>query len=247
MKFFTGLHQPSDVSAAADAGQPFGRAFISIHRLKARRSPVRAPFILDSGAFSVILAKGDYPSSPEVYAQQINRLDWLHPCMLAAVTQDYMCEPFILEKWGRTVEQHQAWTIERYDRIRALAQPYIMPVLQGYAPADYVRHLAAYGPRLKRAAWVGVGSICKRNADPSAVREVLGAILTTRPDLKIHGFGLKLTALADPEIRRMLATADSMAWSDAARKDKRSGRRPDANPNDWREARRYTDRVESLT
>jgi hypothetical protein len=42
------------------------------------------------------------------------------------------------------------------------------------------------------------------------------AIKNERPDLRLHGFGLKTTALADPLVRSMLWSADSMAWSFAA-------------------------------
>jgi hypothetical protein len=145
-----------------------------------------------------------------------------------------MCEPFILAKTGLTVAQHQQLTIERYDSLLSEdTGVYILPVLQGYAPDDYVRHLTMYGPRLAQGAWVGVGSICKRNGDSRAIQAVLQAIKQVRPDLRLHGFGLKTTALADPWIRSMLATADSMAWSYSARIAGRNG-------NDWREAARWS-------
>jgi hypothetical protein len=71
--------------------------------------------------------------------------------------------------------------------------------------------------------------VCKRNGDPGQVAAVLLAIKGARPDLRLHGFGLKTTALADPLVRSLLETADSMAWSFNAR---RNGR----NANDWKEA-----------
>jgi len=77
----------------------------------------------------------------------------------------------------------------------------------------------------------------QRNADVEAIRAVLRAIRATRPDLRLHGFGLKTLALDDTAIRSMLQSADSMAWSFHAR---RHGR----NPNSWREARRFVKRIE---
>jgi len=135
---------------------------------------------------------------------------------------------------GKTIEEHQRLTIERYDALITCdtGGVYIMPVLQGYSPVDYVRHIEMYGDRLAHGAWVGVGSVCKRNGDPSAIEEVLTAIKTARPDLLLHGFGLKTTALASDIVRNLLWTADSMAWSFAARKQGR-------NANDWREAKRW--------
>jgi hypothetical protein len=96
-----------------------------------------------------------------------------------------------------------------------------MPVLQGFRPEEYADHVRAYGDRLAPGAWVGVGSVCKRNADPEAVLAVLQAILEVRPDLRLHGFGLKKTALEDLAIVSCLYSADSMAWSHSARRQGR--------------------------
>jgi transcriptional regulator of met regulon len=232
VKFFVGLHQPSDA-------RHFEASFVSVGRLRNRKSDfVVGDWIMDSQAFRTIQMHGGYPLPVEEYAAQIRR--W-STCgnLLAAVTQDYMCEPFILQITGLTIPDHQRLTIERYDSLKTCdtAGIYIMPVLQGYAPDDYVSHIAQYGDRLAHGAWVGVGSICKRNSDPSAILDVLLAIKTVRPDLRLHGFGLKITALANGVIRALLHTADSMAWSFAAR---RGGR----NANDFHEAETFRDIVE---
>lgn len=230
MRFFTGLHQPSDA-------QHFGAAFVSVNRLRDRRAPFQVgDWIMDSGAFSTILKHGGYPESPAEYAAHIRR--WKsNGNLLAAVAQDYMCEPSMLARTGLTVADHQRLTIERYDALLA-ADPgvYIMPVLQGYAGVDYLAHLRAYSGRLTPGMWVGVGSICKRNGDPCAIWRVLDRIKDARPDLRLHGFGLKTTSLESPIIRGLLYTADSMAWSFAARREGR-------NPNDWREARMFGERI----
>lgn len=233
MRFFTGLHQPSDA-------QHFGSAFVSTVRLRQRKAPMRVrDWIMDSGAFSEISQHGHYRHSVAEYAAEIRR--WAtngSGNLLAAVSQDWMCEPFIVAKTGLTVRRHQELTIERYDELLAEdTGVYIMPVLQGFAPADYVEHLGMYGDRLAHGQWVGVGSVCKRNGTPDQVASVLHAIKQVRPDLRLHGFGLKTTALAHPLVRSLLETADSMAWSFHARKNGR-------NANDWREAVRW---VEAIT
>lgn len=230
MRFFTGLHQPSDA-------RHFDSAFISVNRLRGRKSPMVArEWIMDSGAFTEISTHGRYRHSVAEYAAEIRR--WAtngSGRLLAAVAQDWMCEPFIVAKTGLSVERHQVLTVERYDALMAedTAGVYVLPVLQGFEPSDYVRHIEMYGARLDEpSAWVGVGSICKRNGNPRAIAAVLLAIKRARPDLRLHGFGLKTTALADGLVRSLLFTADSMAWSFHARKQGR-------NANDWREAVRW--------
>jgi hypothetical protein len=230
MRFYVGLHQPSDA-------QHFRAAFVSVNRLRNRKSDFAVgDWIMDSGAFTEISKHGEYRHGVEEYAAQIRR--W-KTCgnMIAAVSQDYMCEPWILGKTGLTVADHQRLTIERYDALLACdTGACIMPVLQGYRPSDYQDHIRAYGDRLAHGAYVGVGSVCKRNGNPAAILAVLDAIKALRPDLRLHGFGLKTTALMCAPIVALLHSADSMAWSFAARK---SG----GNPNDWREAARFNDRI----
>lgn len=234
MRFFVGLHQPSDAKHV-DA------AFISISRIRNRKSAFAVgDWIMDSGAFTELERHGRYREQPEVYAAQVKR--WAsNGNLLAAVSQDYMCEAWMLEKTGLTIADHQRLTIERYDALMACdtGGVYILPVLQGYAPADYVDHIRQYGARLALGAWVGVGSVCKRNGDPSAIEDVLIAIKRERPDLRLHGFGVKTTALASGVVRELLETADSMAWSFAARIQGR-------NANDWREAVAFSDRIETM-
>lgn len=227
-----GLHHPSDA-------QHFESAFISVNTIRKRKGPFQVQdWIMDSGAFTTIMKHGGYPESVSEYAGQIKR--WkTNGNLLAAVSQDYMCEKHMLERTGLTVAEHQRLTIERYDALVAEdTGVYIMPVLQGYASKEYVAHLRAYGERIKPGAWVGVGSVCKRNSNPMAIWWVLSAIKDERPDLRLHGFGLKTTSLQEPIIRDLIWSADSMAWSFAARREGR-------NANDWREARDFIERIKA--
>lgn len=197
-------------------------------------------WILDSGAFTEVSRYGYYRTTPEEYAAEIRR--WAgNGLLLAAVAQDFMCEPKVLRRTGLTVAEHQRLTIARYLQLRACdtGGVYILPVLQGYEPAEYVAHLRAYGPLLAPGAWVGVGSVCQRNGNPRAIVAVLQAIHDQRPDLRLHGFGIKEKALTHPRVRALLASADSMAWSYAARREGR-------NANDWREAKRWRARIVGL-
>jgi hypothetical protein len=232
MLFYVGIHMPS---RAAE----FERCMVSVNRLRDRRSdfPVRE-WMLDSGAFTEISTHGDYRSEPREYAEQVVRWSRVGK-MVAAVSQDFMCEPFIVQRTGLSVREHQQRTVDRYDAIKAhVGDAPLMPVLQGFDAADYVQHVRDYGRRLKHGAWVGVGSVCKRNSDPAAIEHVLLAIHHERSDLRLHGFGIKLSALTSGIVRALLYSADSMAWSFSAR---RQGR----DANDMREAAAYVERVHS--
>lgn len=258
-RFYVGLHQPADCAH-------LDLAMLSVNRL-CRRDPATGRFsrrpdgslkirqapipgagrlLIDAGAFTQLRDHGGYPDPPAIYAEIIRAILQLAPGRVdAVVAEDFMCEDFIfaqvLRHTGerRTIADHQRMTIERYDALRAeLAGEgvHVMPVLQGYHPRDYVAHLRQYGGRLTPGMWVGVGSVCKRNAEPGAILAVLEAIHGKRPDLRLHGFGLKKTALSRQYIRDLLYSSDSLAWSLNARKNGR-------NPNDWREAHAYAERI----
>lgn len=237
MIFFPGLHQPSDA-------KHFDRACISIKRLLNRKKPLGCPAVLiDSGAFTELHLHGGYRTDEETYATQLRDIHQRGTAAIEiAVAQDYMCEPFMLVKTGLTIKDHQRLTIERYDRLSRLLHgaPFpLMPVLQGYDERDYVAHVKDYGDRLTPNMWVGVGSVCKRNGKPDSVAAILYAILAARPDLRLHGFGVKRISLAHAAVRNALYSADSMAWSFAARWEGR-------NANHWQEAANFTNFIEAL-
>jgi hypothetical protein len=234
MEFFTGLHHPS-------AAKHFHQCMISFNRLRGRKKDfVVDRWILDSGGFTQVLQHGEFLESVAEYAAEIAR--WARcGSLLAAISQDYMCGAAVLARTGLSLREHQTKTVQRFDALRALSPAcvYLMPVLQGDQPTDYVQHVHDYGERLALGAWVGVGNIAARQTNLELMRGILVSIHRVRPDLRLHGFGLKLTSLQDFLVRSLLATADSMAWSYAAR---RSGR----SANDWREADAFRRHVEDV-
>lgn len=233
MRFFVGLHHPSDA-------RHFGCCFVSVNALRKRKTFEVYDWIMDSGAFTEVSRFGGYRDGVESYADEIVR--WSSSGrLLAAVCQDYMCEPHIVAKTGLSVLRHQELTVERYDALRAAlfargCSVPVLPVLQGYAPEEYARHVEMYGERLAPDAWVGVGSVCKRNGSVNSILDVLCAVREAAPRFRLHGFGLKTTALSCAVIRCcLLATADSMAWSFQARQQGRDA-------NDPGEAKRWARR-----
>lgn len=232
MRFYVGLHHPH-------VAWRFKTSFISANALRRRKGDFRVnDWIMDSGAFSEISKHGRFRSSPAEYAAQIDR--W-RSCgnMELAVCQDYMCEPFIVKKTGLSVARHQELTVQRYDALRCSTDASIMPVLQGFQPNEYLDCLALYGTRLHDGMRVGVGSVCKRNSKPEVIEHILELIKSQRPDLRLHGFGLKQTAIERKAVADMLYSSDSMAWSFAARYEGRDG-------NDWKEAAFYVWKVTQI-
>lgn len=234
MIFFPGIPEPS-------WAHRFETAFISIARLRRRKSgftPPTGSWAMDSAAFSEVEKHGRYQNEPAAFAAEACAwTERVAGCVFVA-SQDFMCEPFILAKTGLTIPDHQRMTIERYDAILEAwtSKTPVLPVLQGFAQADYLSHIDQYGDRLVEGAWVGVGSVCKRQGSIAMIEDLLGGIHHRRPDLRLHGFGVKLTALKSQTIRDHLYSADSMAWSFSARKQGR-------NPNDWTEAQAFVEKV----
>ena len=204
------------------------RAVISVNSLYKKRKngyecrkslfdPGKVEILLDSGAFSRLCGQFGYNGHLPVleYARVIRKFSTCGK-WLGVVTQDWMCEEFVLEQTGLDILTHQRLTLEGYDRLREeLGNGHsftILPVLQGYKPGDYAYHVREYGDRIQSGDWVGVGSLCRRNASPERIREVLLAIHRERSDLRLHGFGVKKTALKFGGIVNLLYSADSCAW-----------------------------------
>ena len=193
-------------------------AFVSYARLRRVHSWHRATcmWALDSGGFSELSIHGTWTIPPKTYAaavvrarQEIGAMEW-------AAVQDWMCEPFILSKTGRTVRDHQARTVESFLRLRDLAPdvPWL-PVLQGYQAADYLEHVEEYaraGVDLQAQAIVGLGSVCRRQAS----RDIRSLTRILSP-ISLHGFGVKSDAY---RIGARFASSDSMAWSAVARRER---------------------------
>jgi len=121
-----------------------------------------------------------------------------------------MCEPFMLEKTGLTVREHQHRTTSNLLRLRdsGWGLPFI-PVLQGWRVKDYLSHWEQYeraGVHLEDEPIVGVGSVCRRQATGEAT-----AIFASLRPLRLHGFGVKLSGLT--RFGHFLTSCDSLAWS----------------------------------
>ncbi len=218
-RFWLGTHETHWLRTA---GFPL---FVSHRRLRLRRCLPRAiaPWALDSGGFIALKDNGEWDMTPAEYvaavgryAGEIGHLEWAAP-------MDWMCEPAVRAKTGKTVAEHQALTVGNYVRLRDMAPelPFV-PVLQGWALDDYRRCADLYdraGVDLQLAPVAGLGSVCRRQA----TRQIAAIVATLADDgIRLHGFGVKTQGLAI--YGADLASADSMAWSARGRRVKGCGR-----------------------
>lgn len=160
---------------------------------------------------------GYWPFDDRQYAEETDREAEEIGMPDFAAIRDWMCEPFMLAKTGKTIAEHQKLTIDSYATLRELA-PHLpwMPVVQGWQPDDYESHVEQYrvaGFDLATLPRVGVGSVCRRQGTLDGAR-----IINRVADLgiKVHAFGVKVDGLALFGDR--IASADSMTWSFVARR-----------------------------
>jgi hypothetical protein len=211
--FYLGAHQPHWLERA---GFPL---FVSHRQLARRRQhrPALDRWALDSGGFTELSMHGKWVTTAEEYvtavaryATEIGQLDFAAP-------QDWMCEPVMIERTGLSVREHQERTVTSYLELRSLAPELpIIPVVQGWQLADYLRCVGLYtsaGVDLAALPVVGLGSVCRRQStdEIAVIVETLAAA-----GIRMHGFGVKTAGLH--LYGQRLASADSMAWSYAARR-----------------------------
>ncbi|MEV4602578.1 hypothetical protein AB0K15_34935 [Amycolatopsis sp. NPDC049253] len=238
LDFLTGTHEPSHLEKAGV------RLFVSDTRLRRRKTLPRAiaPFGLDSGGFSQLQKEGSWDSvPPREYVARVRRYRDEIGQLLWAAPQDWMCEEAIIQGgwWGgqwfhgtkKSVPEHQYLSVINAVELRMLAPelPWRV-VLQGRTPDDYRRHADLYdqlaGIDVTAEPLVCVGSVC-RLQDTTLAGEILRAVRRHGVQ-RIHGFGFKTLGLL--KHHAYIDSADSLAWSDDAR---RRGRPTEDCPRPW--------------
>lgn len=211
--FYLGVHRPSFM---AKTSVPL---FVSRRQLEHMVCLPRArgPWCLDSAAFTELSLYGGWRTPTWTYVRQARRFRDRIGNMVWCASMDYMCEPFILAKTGLTVRRHQELTIDKLRELEGQAPdlPFV-PVLQGWAIGDYLRHLEMYfdaGVDLATKPAVGIGSVCRRQST-AEVTEIIQALYESGLR-NLHGFGMKQGGLLNAA--HLLASSDSMAWSFRAR------------------------------
>lgn len=156
---------------------------------------------------------GEWRTETAQYIEEVHRFTEMGGLQWAA-PQDWMCEPHIVEKTGLSVAEHQRRTVDNYLQLSQTGLPFV-PVLQGWTVWDYESHWWMYqssGVDLVRLPLVAVGSVCRRQQLEGGA-EIIEFLASE--GVKIHAFGMKANGLKT--LSHLLASSDSMAWSDRAR------------------------------
>lgn len=212
MRFYLGTNKASWMRRAT---VPLFVSHRTLRNLQTRKT-ARTDWCLDSGGFTELSLNGGWTISPDEYAWYVTRYKNGFGRMQWASQQDWMCEDIMLKKTGKTVFEHQTLTTQNFLDLHRIAPnlPFI-PVIQGQTLDDYLRHIQMFadaGITLSDYETVGIGSVCRRQSTNEIVPIVQE--ITSRK-ISLHGFGMKTTGLK--KVGHMMKSADSMAWSFAAR------------------------------
>jgi hypothetical protein len=214
MQFYLGAHQPHWLRLL-DVSLMVSRRTLIEYKTKPR---AKKPWFRDSGGFTELNMYGEWTVSGEQFITEAMRDAEEVGQMQYAAPMDWMCEPVVLKRTGLTVRKHQGRTVKNYLDLREKAPelPWV-PVLQGWTLDEYLRCLEMYdraGVDLRSARLVGVGTICRRQATSEAAT-ILRRLATE--GLRCHAFGLKIGGI--PNVAPFVSSADSLAWSYAARRE----------------------------
>jgi len=178
---------------------------------------------IDSGGFYSSMRSGKYTKPDREYLEFIEKVQ---PEFFAL--RDYPCEPQLLKKHDLTAKQNIQRTVDNHivlmdllSEYQIISQP--VPVIQGWQKEDYLNCIDAFNDAGLLSDYMAIGSVCRRTTI-SNIREIVVAIRDAISSwTKLHGFGVKLTALSDLAIWNALYSVDSGAWDYTARWKKLRG------------------------
>lgn len=201
---------------------------------------------LDSGGFVAMKLHGGYRFTPAQYLELAWSYGWTWWASMDFCCEPEIAESpeTVRERVDRTastllelrrlcaVWRDQAVDADAFHLLRGLpdalddyearwADP--VPVLQGWRPEDYVRSADLTDIVLdgRWPALVGVGSVCRRSLHGEAgiVRILDRLDIELPPETRVHLFGVKGQAWKALRVHPRVASADSQAWGDHARRE----------------------------
>ncbi|MEV6601359.1 hypothetical protein AB0M36_31570 [Actinoplanes sp. NPDC051346] len=223
-----GTHQPGWL------GKAHVPLFVSDTRLRVYKTLPRAaaPWACDSGGFSELQKYGRWTIGPREYVARLRRYRDEIGSLRWAAPQDWMRESIVINggqigpvKFAGThlsVAEHQRRTVLNFAQLCDLASDLnIVPAVQGDSPDAYRRCVDLYWSMIRvdltTLPLVAVGSVCRIQGTREA-GHILAA-LHAAGVRRLHGFGFKTLGLA--AYGHLLTSADSLAWSEVARKMRR--------------------------
>jgi len=232
-KFYLSLAAGSQIKTARILKYPN----ILINFMTKTNRPPKYPYellFIDSGGFFSSMQAGHYTKTDAEYLEYIEAKN---PAFFAL--RDYPCETELLKKHSRTVFEHIKMTVEHHCLLLDMLPEYNInavpiPVIQGWSVEDYQLCIDLFRERGLITDYMAIGSVCRR----TSIKNIRDIIVSVRDNLpaktKLHGFGVKLTALKDLAIWNALYSVDSGAWDYVARWKKFRGEEtniPDASLN----------------
>ncbi len=191
---------------------------------KKNKPPKYGPALfVDCGGFYSSLKAGRYTTVDQEYLDYISQ----HNPHLWAL-RDYPCEPQVLQQWGKTAEENIDRTVYHHKALLELAESQdlhniAVPVLQGWTVDNYLFCLDRFREEGLIRDYMAIGSVCRRG-QVSQIRKIILALRKELPTwVRLHGFGLKLTALRERAIWDALHSVDTGAWDYEARWRKHRG------------------------
>jgi len=177
-------------------------SYLYLRKKKKWAIPEVSSTYLDSGAYSQINNKGDYPFTMEEYVDFCNdhHFDFYS-------TLDYPCDERFIADLSITerIEMTVNNTAHLIDEIENL-----VPVIQGKTLQDYLGCIDAYDERGLIKDYMGIGSICIRKKTSEIVPLVMAIKKALPPNTNIHCYGLEI-----PSIKKLyphIKSSDSHSW-----------------------------------
>lgn len=209
--FYYGCASGSSRKALRKAEEP--NVFISFATKNNKPWDGIENLFLDSGGAPDTMKAwgGEYPTSDEEYLDYVEKYE---PEYFAL--RDYPCEKKLLREIDRTVEKNLEMTIDRHINLMDLlddrdikSEP--VSVIQGKDTSDYLKCIEMFEDHNLITPYIGIGTLCGRSAN-EVIKKVVKTVREQLPNKKIHGFGIKKSALKIGEIFRKLDSADSQAY-----------------------------------
>lgn len=198
---------------------------------------MEVPIALDCGGFVAMRRYGGYRWT---VADYLELAVMLRPTWWASM--DWCCEKEVatnreevrsrVRKTVAVLAETLASVLTWNREIPGMPATSPMPVIQGWSPSDYLycvelmQRFVFDDPCcpevLGRSGWpslVGIGSVCRRPLHgPDGLMRVIETLEAALPShVKFHLFGVKSQAIHLLRDRPRIASADSMAWNQAAR------------------------------